>query len=702
MPPLILCPNDFDASLIRSRRRPDTGRTTRQRRILEPAKVLARPPPRVQPPPRLMAPPKHRRPPDDQHRHHQPGPGPDHPTGRRDARRRRPGRLPLPHRTGPQFRPGKNLRIPGVPLPGAAPTTRHPAGHRVHPARGRIAELPPRTHRTGLDAGLPPPRQPLGRPGRRIRRRTRSTRRGTAPAGRHPHHRPHRTGPLMTPGAGRCFRAGGDRRQRVVRRDQRTGRIGHRPPDRARPDRVGRSGAPGNTLYSSWRRACTTKPWIRRCSYARTGATVVTARSASVPGAPLPTSYGTDLYEKIFAQIPDDAPQMFTGTALPDRSTSPGRFHDTHPRPAAHFVPTPGRQCPGCHHVLMLSGQPPDLVSRIGRSGCDAGARARAHEHPQPGSGVPDRSLARGRRCEADHGMTDSRHADNLPPLISASAESGIAPSGAPASADAWSPTTAVPDGAPVFPLYDTAWLGAVLPGAAQALGVTVKVPALTLPTARSVCVVIVDGLGRMLLEETADRAPFLTSLLPGSITLTAGCPSTTATSMGSFGTGLPPGRHGLVGYEVMDPARGVLLNELKWDPGTDPLAWQPHPTMFEELADHGVAVTRIGNPGFDGSGLTLAALRGGAFVGEKRVDTRVDVAVAALSRPDRGLVYLYWGALDGAGHQHGWRSPQWRRQLRHVDRELARLARRLAPGTVLLVTGDHGMVDVPQLSAPL
>ena len=239
--------------------------------------------------------------------------------------------------------------------------------------------------------------------------------------------------------------------------------------------------------------------------------------------------------------------------------------------------------------------------------------------------------------------------------------QSGIAPSGAPASADASSPTTAVPDGAPVFPLYDTAWLGAVLPGAAQALGVTVKVPALTLPTARSVCVVIVDGLGRMLLEETADRAPFLTSLLPGSITLTAGCPSTTATSMGSFGTGLPPGRPGLVGYEVMDPARGVLLNELKWDPGTDPLAWQPHPTMFEELADHGVAVTRIGNPGFDGSGLTLAALRGGAFVGEKRLDTRVDVAVAALSRPGRGLVYLYWGALDGAGHQHGWRSPQWR-----------------------------------------
>ena len=54
---------------------------------------------------------------------------------------------------------------------------------------------------------------------------------------------------------------------------------------------------------------------------------------------------------------------------------------------------------------------------------------------------------------------------------------------------------------------------------------------------------------------------------------------------MGSFGTGLPPGRHGLVGYEVMDPDRGVLLNELRWHPATDPMAWQPHPTVFEELA---------------------------------------------------------------------------------------------------------------------
>jgi hypothetical protein len=210
------------------------------------------------------------------------------------------------------------------------------------------------------------------------------------------------------------------------------------------------------------------------------------------------------------------------------------------------------------------------------------------------------------------------------------------------------------------------------------------------------VCVVIVDGLGQRLLEEEAKCAPFLSSLLPDGRTLTAGCPSTTATSMGSFGTGLPPGQHGLVGYEVMDPDRGVLLNELRWDPGTDPVRWQPHQTVFQTLTAAGVPVSQIGNPEFAGSGLTAAALRGSEFVGTKRLRDRVDLAVDMLRDAKPALVYLYWGDVDGAGHLHGWRSREWRRALRRTDRELSRLARGLGSGTLLLITADHGMVDVP------
>lgn len=247
-----------------------------------------------------------------------------------------------------------------------------------------------------------------------------------------------------------------------------------------------------------------------------------------------------------------------------------------------------------------------------------------------------------------------------------------------------------------LIPRYDENGLGALLPGVAASLGHELGLPAVPLPAADRVCVVLIDGLGHRMLLERTRCTPFLSSLLVQDQALVAGCPSTTATSMGSFGTALPPGRHGLVGYEVMDPDRGELLNELRWHPDTDPLAWQPYPTVFEALVARGVPVTQIGNPEFFGSGLTTAALRGASFLGIKRLHDRVDAAVDRLREP--GLVYLYWADVDAVGHVHGWRSSQWRRTVRLVDGELARLARRLPDGTLLVVTADHGMVDVPHV----
>ena len=245
-------------------------------------------------------------------------------------------------------------------------------------------------------------------------------------------------------------------------------------------------------------------------------------------------------------------------------------------------------------------------------------------------------------------------------------------------------------------PRYVGGWLGSVLPGVASLFGVDTGRAGLAFPAAERVCVVLVDGLGQRQLEQAAADAPFLTSLLPNGRSLTAGCPSTTATSLASFATGRPPGQHGLVGYEVMDPDRGVLMNELRWEPATDPIRWQPYPTVFESLQATGVPVVKIGNPEFDGSGLTQAALRGGRFVGAERLHSRVELAVDALAGPGPALVYLYWGEVDGTGHRYGWRSRQWRKALRSTDRGLARLAAKLDPDTLLVITADHGMVDVP------
>ena len=133
--------------------------------------------------------------------------------------------------------------------------------------------------------------------------------------------------------------------------------------------------------------------------------------------------------------------------------------------------------------------------------------------------------------------------------------------------------------GGPPAPSYAGGGLADVLPSVAAALGVPVEGPRWELPPARSAVVVLVDGLGHELLRRRAGHAPWLRSLLGTERRVVSGFPSTTAVSMGSFGTGLVPGGHGLVGFEVMVPGEDRLLNELSWEDGPVPERWQPRVT---------------------------------------------------------------------------------------------------------------------------
>ena len=246
-------------------------------------------------------------------------------------------------------------------------------------------------------------------------------------------------------------------------------------------------------------------------------------------------------------------------------------------------------------------------------------------------------------------------------------------------------------------PPYGSGTLVELMPAVAAALGAPTAMDCngITLPPAPRGVVLLVDGLGDVLLRSRSGHAPYLRSLLERGHRLSSGFPSTTATSMGSFGTGLSPGTHGLVGYEVLDPDRDVLLNELSWKPHVDPLVWQPNPTVFEHLALAGVPVSRIGPGFFDGSGLTESALRGGVFVAAESLDDRVASAIALCRATPRALVYVYWGDLDKVGHVYGCQSWEWGEELSRIDEAVRRLAEGLPDDAFLAVTADHGMVDI-------
>jgi hypothetical protein len=277
------------------------------------------------------------------------------------------------------------------------------------------------------------------------------------------------------------------------------------------------------------------------------------------------------------------------------------------------------------------------------------------------------------------------------------------------------SPAAAAPGGAapggaalppPPLPRYGEASLADLTPSLLAALDVPGFANPLGVEPLRRACLLVVDGLGWEQLAANRRVAPVLAGAAERGVAVTTGFPATTVTSLASIGTGLPPGRHGLVGYTIALPGMERAFNCLRWSPyglgGTRdlrdrvvPERLQPEPTAFEAAAADGVEVTLVGAGEYATSGFTRAALRGGGYWRTHSLGDLAAGALRGLGRGRRSLVYLYHPDLDRTGHVRGVDADAWRMELAHVDRLAGHIAERLGGDAALFVTGDHGMVDL-------
>jgi hypothetical protein len=210
--------------------------------------------------------------------------------------------------------------------------------------------------------------------------------------------------------------------------------------------------------------------------------------------------------------------------------------------------------------------------------------------------------------------------------------------------------------------------------------------------------VVLVDGLGAAALKARSGHARTLAAAFTASSVIDSGFPTTTASALASLTTGVLPGQHGMVGYSVLDAANDRVVNQLSgWDDRLDPLTWQLVPTLFETAIGAGRDAVVIGPARYADSGFTHAVLRGARYLPAQSIADRLERAADWLREPGTGIAYVYVPELDSAGHAFGWESPEWTTKLELLDGAVKDLIGALGKKDGLLVTADHGVVDVPR-----
>jgi hypothetical protein len=246
-----------------------------------------------------------------------------------------------------------------------------------------------------------------------------------------------------------------------------------------------------------------------------------------------------------------------------------------------------------------------------------------------------------------------------------------------------------VPD--PVLPAYGGACIDGVVRGLLERQSGApswIPVPAVD---ARQVVLLTLDGLGWEQLKARPHIAPNLCSMVGAPITTVA--PSTTATALTSLTTGEPPARHGVVGYRVRVGGNDIL-NVLRWRvPSGDAREVVP-PTEFQGIEPfEGTRPPVITRAEFSQTGFTGAHLAGVRLYGWRMPSTLV-TRVRRLLADGEPFVYAYYDGIDKVAHEYGI-GDAYDDELSATDRLVGDLIGVLPAGACLVVTSDHGQVDV-------
>lgn len=221
--------------------------------------------------------------------------------------------------------------------------------------------------------------------------------------------------------------------------------------------------------------------------------------------------------------------------------------------------------------------------------------------------------------------------------------------------------------------------------------------PPETLAAARHVLLLVVDGLGSAFL--TRQGGPLRRCM---RAELTSVFPSTTASAIPTFLTGLAPQQHGLTGWHMYFREIGAVVAPLPFrlrtgrqalrDAGVSPASLFGLTPLFARLtrAGHVVSPQNIVHSDFN------VALAGPAQrYGYDSLEEMFAVLADLLRRPAPSYIHAYWPRLDSLAHEHGVDSAEVIDAFNALNASFTRLIES-ARDSVIVVTADHGFIDSP------
>jgi hypothetical protein len=212
----------------------------------------------------------------------------------------------------------------------------------------------------------------------------------------------------------------------------------------------------------------------------------------------------------------------------------------------------------------------------------------------------------------------------------------------------------------------------------------------------RTLILLVIDGLGFEFLRRQGDSV--LRRHLHSRITSVF--PSTTATAVTTFLTGLAPAQHAFTGWHIYFREVGAVVAVLPFkrrgaaraEP-VDRVLLRDHTPVFRRLPVQSYVVTpaQIAHSAFNEAHTRGAIQRPYATLAE----LFVELSALARSGDARQYVYAYYPDIDRLAHDHGIGSDAVAGEFAELDRAFAQFLRHIqGTDTVVLVTADHGFID--------